>query len=339
MNQVAKNSLNRPSIVQKISDPLNHELEHFSHCMINSPFLENSGIIPDYKNNFRQKLQSSTVESGFEGHFWINVASFTKLLTIKVKSSMYKHKSKVEGLRLLKQGLKIPKLGCDQIFTLPASSLLLVSSFTLVGLKDSNSFLDLSLERVLVLQHVDQLGVVDLEQHASDLASQVREHPLDEREESLTQHLLLLLWRGSCQHGCSEWLLALDQHSLLRRGSSSWGHHLARHHLWVELSWRVPGSGSVLEALLGSDLLGSHGDWGHARSGHHGHGLRAGLPWGLGACQVWPSWSWAEGRADPWGRGELLPCGDQGVVLWAYPCLAYHRGVGLLAAGAILAGL
>merc|ERR1719318_2178039 len=248
--------------------------------MINSPFLENSGIIPitrvvftlhdklsfsrklrhnsDYKNNFRQKLQSSTVESGFEGHFWINVASFTKLLTIKMKSSMYKHKSKVEGLRLIKSELKIPKLGCDQIFTLPASSLLLVSSFTLMGLKDSNSFLDLSLEGVLVLQHVDQLGVVDLEQHASDLASQVREHPLDEREKSLTQHLLLLL----------------------RRGSSSWGHHLSWHHLWVELSWRVPGSGSVLEALLGSDLLSSHGDWGHARSGHHGHRLRAGLTHG-----------------------------------------------------------
>merc|ERR1719318_1236584 len=213
--------------------------------MINSPFLENSGIIPitriifalhdklslsrklrhnsDYKNNFRQKLHTSTVESGFEGHFWINVASFTKLLTIKVKSSMYKHKSKVEGLRLLIAELKIPKLGCDQIFTLPASSLLLVSSFTLVGLKDSNSFLDLSLEGLLVL------------------------------------------WRGSCQHGCSKWLLALDQYSLLRRGSSSWGHHLTRHHLWVELSWRVPGSGSVLEALLWSDLLGSHGDWGHAR--------------------------------------------------------------------------
>ena len=97
----------------------------------------------DYKNNFQKKLQSATVESGFEGHFWINIVNFTKLLTIKVKSSMYKHKSKVEGLRLLKADLKIPKLGCDQIFTLSASFLLLVSSFALVSLKDSNSFLDL----------------------------------------------------------------------------------------------------------------------------------------------------------------------------------------------------
>ena len=87
----------------------------------------------------------------------------------------------------------------------------------------------------MILQHVDQLSIVNLEQHASDLASQVREHPLDEREEPLTQHLLLFLWRSSCQHGCSEWLLALDQDSLLWRWDSSWGHHLAWHHLWVEL--------------------------------------------------------------------------------------------------------
>merc|ERR1719318_51587 len=252
--------------------------------MINSPFLENSGIIPitriifalhdklslsrklrhnsDYKNNFRQKLHTSTVESGFEGHFWINVASFTKLLTIKVKSSMYKHKSKVEGLRLLQSELKIPKLGCDQIFTLPASSLLLVSSFTLVGLEDSNSFLDLSLKGVLVLQH-----------------------------------------------GCSERLLALDQHSLLRRRGSSWGHHLARHHLWVELSWRVPGSGSVFEALLGSDLLGSHGDWGHARPGHHGHGLRAGLTHGgAGSSCHAGTGAWSSGHTHAWHTTGAWDC-------------------------------
>jgi len=79
--------------------------------------------------------------------------------------------------------------------------LLLVSGFSLVSLEDSHGFVDLALERAVVLQHVKELSVVDLEQHAGDLASQVRVHPLDEREESLTQHLLLLLGRSRGQHG------------------------------------------------------------------------------------------------------------------------------------------
>merc|ERR1719317_612999 len=90
----------------------------------------------------------------------------------------------------------------------PTSLLLLVASLALVCLENSDSLFNLSLEGVLVLQHVDQLGVIDLEQHASDLTSQVREHPLDEREESLTQHLLLFLWSSS-QHGSCQRLLTL----------------------------------------------------------------------------------------------------------------------------------
>ena len=100
----------------------------------------------------------------------------------------------------------------------------------------------------MVLQHVKELSVVDLEQHAGDLASQVRVHPLDEREESLTQHLLLLLGRSRGQHGGGEWLLALDEDGLLGLGGG--GHHLARHHL----AGRVPGGRRVLEGLLRSDL-------------------------------------------------------------------------------------
>ena len=38
----------------------------------------------------------------------------------------------------------------------------------------------LALEGVLVLKHVDELGVVDLQQHPCDLAGQVGEHALDE---------------------------------------------------------------------------------------------------------------------------------------------------------------
>ena len=93
-----------------------------------------------------------------------------------------------------------------------------------------------------------ELSVVDLEQHAGDLASQVRVHPLDEREESLTQHLLLLLGRSRGQHGGGEWLLALDEDGLLSLRSG--GHHLTWHHL----GWRVPGGGRVLEGLLGPHL-------------------------------------------------------------------------------------
>ena len=41
----------------------------------------------------------------------------------------------------------------------------------------------LALEGVLVLKHVDELGVVDLQQHPRDLARQVGEHALDEGNE------------------------------------------------------------------------------------------------------------------------------------------------------------
>ena len=36
---------------------------------------------------------------------------------------------------------------------------------------------------------MEQLLVVDLQQHAGDLARQVRVHALDQREQALTQHL------------------------------------------------------------------------------------------------------------------------------------------------------
>ena len=89
-----------------------------------------------------------------------------------------------------------------------------------------------------------KLSVVDLKQHAGDLSGEVRVHPLDQREETLAQHLLLLLgWSGG-QHGGGERLLALDEDSLL--GLRGRGHHLARHHL----GRRVPGRGRVLEGLL-----------------------------------------------------------------------------------------
>jgi len=49
----AKNVLNRPSIVYKIFGPLNHELEHFSHCMI-TLLSRKLRYNSDYKNNFQK---------------------------------------------------------------------------------------------------------------------------------------------------------------------------------------------------------------------------------------------------------------------------------------------
>merc|ERR1719500_999095 len=56
--------------------------------------------------------------------------------------------------------------------------------------------------------------------------------------------------------------------------STSWSHHLSRHHL----GWRVASCWCVLEALLRADLLGTNHRHGrHAWPGHHGHWLRSGL--------------------------------------------------------------
>ena len=51
-------------------------------------------------------------------------------------------------------------------------------------------------ERFTGFQHVKKFGVVDFEQHTSDFTSQVRLHLLDQREQTFTEHLLLLLWCG-----------------------------------------------------------------------------------------------------------------------------------------------
>ena len=83
-----------------------------------------------------------------------------------------------------------------------------------MGLQDGDGLFHLGLERLLVLEHVEQLGVVDLEQHAGDFSGQVGVGLLNEREETLSQHLLLLLRRSRGQHGGGERLLARDDHSL-----------------------------------------------------------------------------------------------------------------------------
>ena len=97
-------------------------------------------------------------------------------------------------------------------------SFLLLLALALVGLEHSNSLLDLrntkllknckikisenriekkclvahlALEGVLVLKHVDELGVVDLEKHSRDLARQVGEHALDEGNEYINVYPII----------------------------------------------------------------------------------------------------------------------------------------------------
>ena len=72
----------------------------------------------------------------------------------------------------------------------------------------------LLLQEVVILQHVQQLGVVDLQEHPGDLPSQVGVYSLDQWEEPLAQHLLLVLGRSGGQHGGGERLLALDDDGL-----------------------------------------------------------------------------------------------------------------------------
>ena len=67
-----------------------------------------------------------------------------------------------------------------------------------VRVEDGHSFFNLSLERILVLQHVHQLGVVDLKQHAGEFgghAGEDGEAGLDEVQQ-LPPQLLSGLVRG-----------------------------------------------------------------------------------------------------------------------------------------------
>lgn len=68
-----------------------------------------------------------------------------------------------------------------------------------VHLQHGHRLLDLGLEGLLILNHVQELGVLDLQQHASDLAGQTGMHALDHRVQALSEDLLLLLWLGISQ--------------------------------------------------------------------------------------------------------------------------------------------
>merc|ERR1719431_1680366 len=101
------------------------------------------------------------------------------------------------------------------------------------------------------------------------------EHSLNQREQTLAQHLLLFLRGGSGQHTGSQGLLTLDQHRLLWGRGTTWSCH---HGSLQNLGWRVASSGGVLEALLlGPAGLGSDLSWGEESLGlrHGGHEVPA----------------------------------------------------------------
>ena len=52
-----------------------------------------------------------------------------------------------------------------------------------MSLENSDGLLNLALQGLVMLQHVQQLGVVDLEKHARNFSGQVGEHALDEGNE------------------------------------------------------------------------------------------------------------------------------------------------------------
>ena len=73
-----------------------------------------------------------------------------------------------------------------------------------MSLEDRDSLLDLGIQSLVVLQKVQQLAVVHLEQHASDLAGVVGLTGSNLGVQVLTNHLLLLIGIGSGQSGSGQ---------------------------------------------------------------------------------------------------------------------------------------
>merc|ERR1719401_1064025 len=72
-----------------------------------------------------------------------------------------------------------------------------------VRLKDLERFMDLGPQCLGALQEVEELGVVHLKEHPSDLTGQFRLGPVDEGIQPFTDHVLLDLWRRRRQRrGC-----------------------------------------------------------------------------------------------------------------------------------------
>lgn len=75
-----------------------------------------------------------------------------------------------------------------------------------VHLKHGHSLLHLGLKGLLILDHVQELRVFDLQQHAGDLTSQIGVHMLNHRIQTLAEDLFLLLRLGVGQQRGNELL-------------------------------------------------------------------------------------------------------------------------------------
>jgi len=102
------------------------------------------------------------------------------------------------------------------------------------------------LKRVGRLDKIEELGIVHLQKHAGDFSCKARLVLVDERVESLTDHVLLLLRVGLGKSLVVEWLAHTHAHAPHGSGLHLSAHHLRGHlslvaHLAVELD----GSGST----------------------------------------------------------------------------------------------
>lgn len=109
----------------------------------------------------------------------------------------------------------------------------LVGSGSRVIFQDLDGFSRLGVERVDIFEQVEQLRVVHLEEHTSNLTGLLCVRLLDEREKTFAEHLLLLGVGGRGEGRGGERLLALGQECRL------WGGHRCRHLLRHWLHWHV----------------------------------------------------------------------------------------------------
>lgn len=76
-----------------------------------------------------------------------------------------------------------------------------------MNLQHSDCFLYLGFECLLIFEHVQQLRILNLQQHARDFASQCGMHTFNHRIQTLAKDLFLFLWLGISQQRGNELLL------------------------------------------------------------------------------------------------------------------------------------
>lgn len=135
-----------------------------------------------------------------------------------------------------------------------------------MGAKNGEGLVDLAGEGLRRLDQVDELSIVHLKQHTSDLTGKVRLHLVDEREESLSDHVLLLHWVGSGKEGLGE------VHLWVRGRSSDWGGDWYRYRGRSHWDWHwhlVAGLRSELDVAAWTSRAGLWREWRTHWGGEH----------------------------------------------------------------------